>query len=76
MIDELGAFLISDMEKEVIVILENEMVDAMLEIDKDVSEKYVIHGKKEKNTCTSALARQCMGRSSHHSYIIGNYQNN
>ena len=29
-----GAFLTADMDKEVIVILENEMVDAMLEINK------------------------------------------
>ena len=44
-IDAPGAFLIADMDKEVIVILENEMVDAMLEIDKETYRKYVIHRK-------------------------------
>ena len=36
MIDTPRVFLTADMDKEVIVILENEMVGAMLEIDKDV----------------------------------------
>ena len=36
MIDTPRVFLTADMDEEVIVILENEMVDAMLEIDKDV----------------------------------------
>ena len=43
-----GAFLTADMDKEVIVILENEMVNAMLETDKEVYRKYVIHGKNKK----------------------------
>ena len=44
-IDAPGAFLPDDIDKYVIVILENEMVDAMLDIDKDVYGKCVIHGK-------------------------------
>ena len=47
-IDAPGAFLTSDMDKEVIVILENKMVDAMLEIDKDIYGKCVIHGNNRK----------------------------
>ena len=65
-IDAPGSFLTADIDKEVIVILENEMVDVMLEIDKDVYEKYVIHGKNQKNTCTSASAKQCMEHSRQH----------
>ena len=34
-IDAPGAFLTADMDKEVILILENEMVDVMLEIDRE-----------------------------------------
>ena len=49
-IDAPGAFLKTEMDKEVIIILENEMVDAMLEIDKEIYRKYVIHRKnKEKD---------------------------
>ena len=59
MIDAPVSFLTADMDKEVIVLLENETVYAMLEIEKDVYKKYVIHGKNEKNTCTSVLARRC-----------------
>ena len=48
MIDFSGAFLTAEMDKEVIVISENEMFDAMLEIDKEIYRKYVIHRKKRK----------------------------
>ena len=75
-IDAPGAFMTEDMEEEAVVILEDEIVNAILEIDKDVYERYVIHGKNEKNTYTSASARQCMGSSRQNSYIIGNYRKN
>ena len=49
--------LMDGMDEEVIAILENEMVDAMLEIDRKIYGKYIIYGKNEKNTCTFASAR-------------------
>ena len=52
MIDAPGSFLPAEMDEEVVFILENEIVDSMLEIYKDVYGKYVIHGKNRKNTCT------------------------
>ena len=57
-IDSLGEFLTVDMDEEVIVILENEMVDAILEIDSKLYEKYVICRKTERNTCIFASARR------------------
>ena len=45
MIEATGAFLTADMDKEVIVILENEIIDVMLEIEKDVFRKYFLHVK-------------------------------
>ena len=75
-IDAPGAFLTSDIDKEVIVILENEMVYTMLEIDKDLYRKYVIHGKNGKNTCKSASERHCMEHSRKNSYTIGNCRKN
>ena len=54
-----GSFLTADMDEEVIVILENEMVNAMLEIDKEIYGKYVIHVRHGENTCTFTLARGC-----------------
>ena len=60
-IDAPGAFLTADMDEEVKLILENEMVDAMLEIDRKICEKYVIYGKL-KNTCTFASAKRCTER--------------
>ena len=57
-----GAFLTADMDKEVIVILENEMVDAMLEIDKEIYRKMLYTERTEKNTCMFASARRCMER--------------
>ena len=56
------AFLTSDMDEEMIVILYNEMVDTMLEIDRRIYEKYVIYGENGKNTCTFASTRQCTER--------------
>ena len=53
------AFLTADMYKDVIMILENEMVDAMIEIDSNLYEKYVIYGKIERSTCMFASARPC-----------------
>ena len=47
-IDVPGAFLAADMGKEVIAILEKEMVNVMLETDKEIYGKYVIHGKTKK----------------------------
>ena len=47
-IDTPGAFLTTYMDKEVIVILEDEMFDTMLEINKNVYRKYAIHGKNGK----------------------------
>ena len=43
-IDTPGAFLTADTDKGVIVILEKKMVDAMLEIDRNIYGKYVICG--------------------------------
>ena len=48
MIEATGAFLTADMDKEVIVILENEIIDVMLEIEKDVYRKYFLHVKNGK----------------------------
>ena len=73
MIDAPGTFLTADINKQVVVILEKKLVNAMLQIYKEVYEKYVICGKNEKNTCTSASARQFMEHSRQHSYIIVNY---
>ena len=61
-IDFSGAFLTAEMDKEVIVISENEMFDAMLEIDKEIYRKYVIHRKNGKNKGMFASARQCTER--------------
>ena len=47
-INTAGALLMADIDKEVTVILENEMVDAMLEIDRNIYEKYVIYGENGK----------------------------
>ena len=47
-IDAPGALLTADMDEEVIVILENEMANAMLEIDMEMYERYVIYGVNEK----------------------------
>ena len=57
MIESPRALQTSDMKEKVIVILDNEMVDTMLEIDKDIYGIYVILGKNEKKTCTLASAR-------------------
>ena len=62
MIDAPGAFLTAHMDKEVIVILENDMVDAMLEIDRKIYGKYVIYGEDDKNTCMFSSARRCAER--------------
>ena len=43
-IDAPGAFLTANMDEEVIVNIKNKMVDAMLEIDKEIYGKYVIYG--------------------------------
>ena len=61
MIDAPGEFLTADTEKEVIVILENEMVEAMLEIDKDVYKKYIIHGKNEKKHMYVRFSKEMHG---------------
>ena len=61
MIDAPGAFLTADMDEEVIVILENEIVDAMLEIDKDVYEKYVKHGNNDKKNIYVRLINTMYG---------------
>ena len=61
MIDAPVLFLTSDMDKEVIVLLENETVYAMLEIDKDVYKKYVIHGKNEKKHMYVCLGKAMYG---------------
>ena len=66
----------TDMEKEVIVILENEMVDTMLEIYREIYGEYVIYTKNGKNTYMFASARRCTERSMRHSYNTGNYQKN
>ena len=47
-IDNPGTFLTSDQDEEVIVILEKDMVDAMLEIDAELYRKYVINGQNGK----------------------------
>ena len=44
-IETLGSLLTSNMDKEVIVILENDMVDTMFEIDRKIYGKYVIYGE-------------------------------
>ena len=49
------------MDEEVIVILENEMVNKMLEIDKDVYEKYIIHGKNRKKHMFVRLGKVMYG---------------
>ena len=72
-IDAPGAFLTDDMDEDVIVVLENEMVAAMLKIDKDVYGKYVIHGNNEKNTCTFTSVRRCTDHSRQNSYTIGKF---
>ena len=74
--DAPGAFLTTDMDKELIIILENEMVNVMLEIDKEVYSKYVINRKNEKNACTFASARQCTEHYRHHYYTTGKCQRN
>ena len=56
-----ASFLTADMDEEGIVILENEMVDAMLEIDKDTYEKYVIHGKNIKKHMYVCLSKAMYG---------------
>ena len=61
-IDAPGAFLMADMDEEVMVILENEMVDAIFEIDKEIYGKYFICEKKGEKTCTFASAKRCMER--------------
>ena len=61
MIDAPGAFLTADMDEEVILILENEMVDAVLEIDKDIYGKYVIHGKNGKKHMYVRLSKAMDG---------------
>ena len=54
MIDAPGTFLEADMDEELIAILENKMVNAMLEIDKKIYGKYVIYrGKKYMYVCLS-----------------------
>ena len=55
----LEAFLMADIDKVVTVILENDMVDMMLEIDRKIYGKYVIYGETEKHTCTFASVRRC-----------------
>ena len=54
-IDAPGSFLTADIDEEVILILENKMVDAMLEIDREIYGNYVIYAENEKNThvCSS-----------------------
>ena len=47
-IDVSRAFLTADMDKEVMIILENETVDAMLEIDKEIYGKYIRYGRNGK----------------------------
>ena len=61
-IDSPGAFLTADTDKEVIFILENEMVKAMLEIDKDLYGKYVIHVKNEKKHMYVRLSKAMYGK--------------
>ena len=50
------------MDKEVVVILENEMVNAMLEIDKNVYGKYVIHGNSGGKKMYVRLSKAMCGR--------------
>ena len=38
------AFLTSDMDEDVVVLLENDMVDVMLDIDRKIYQKHVIYG--------------------------------
>ena len=49
-VDATGAFLTADQDKEAIVILEIEMVNAMLDIDAELYARYVINGKNCKKT--------------------------
>ena len=50
-----------DMDEEVILILENEMVDAMLEIDNELYEKYVIYRKNGKKRMYVRLSKAMYG---------------
>ena len=58
-IDAPGAFLKADMDEEVIIIIENEMVDAMLEINKEIYRKYVIHRKNKEKQMYVCLSKVC-----------------
>ena len=60
-IDAPGAFLTADMDEDVIVILENEMVSAMLEIDKEIYGKYFIYGKNGKKHMYVRLRKAMYG---------------
>ena len=60
-IDAPGAFLTSDMDEEVIVVLENEMAGAILEIDRDVYRKCVIHGKNGEKHMYVRLSKAMYG---------------
>ena len=59
MIDAPGAFLTAGMDEEVVIILENEMVDAILEIDRKIYGKCVIYWGNGENICTFTSARRC-----------------
>ena len=50
-----------DMDEEVILILENEMVDAMLEIDNELYKKYVIYRKNGKKRMYVRLSKAMYG---------------
>ena len=61
MIDAPGSFLTADMDEEVIVILDNNMVDAVLEIDRKIYGKYVIYGGNEKKHMYVRLSKAMYG---------------
>ena len=61
-IDAPGSFLTADMVEEVLVILENEMVNAMLEVYKEIYGKYVIHGKNKEKHMYVCLSKAMYGK--------------
>ena len=59
--DSRRAFLTADMDEEVIVISENKMVDAMLEIDRKIYGKYVIYGGNVKKHMYFRISKAMYG---------------
>ena len=57
----LEAFLMADIDKVVTVILENDMVDMMLEIDRKIYGKYVIYGENGKTHMYVCLSKAIYG---------------